>query len=1467
MHGGGCLSRVERPAPKRRSFPTPVLAAALWFFPLLAYAGRARPEWMNMAAELWAGFEYPVLNVFLFLAIVALLSVAVLKRRHRSELLAVCLALSVVLHLLSLSLFSVMPIGTARLAVVPKAGVHRIAIGTVSRRESMVGQGLRSAPLDTPSVQPHARLAAGRAAPRVPPAEGAARSKADLPDILERAPSRDDVKTPGLPTPKTAANEPLAAVSEQPVAIASVRFAVPQTPAGASQSAPEAPGAPATPFEVAPAASASLLPRTMADAPQADVKSPSRLPAGLKMELVEVEGRAPEIKDAMQPVAAKSGRDRLDIPAQAVQEERDHERAAGSKPGAEVRLEKSAGAVQPAGGGQSMAAAPQPSDQPRLAALSVAADGPAAVEPKRHAMDGLDHPATADAARLDPLRITANQPLMAAGRPAGPGNNLLPARPDRTEWGSRHGKNDALPAALPAPTLAAAVSRSGLQAPSRLPDSAGMNMAAVKERQAEVQDAIRPAESKAGVVPLDARAAVVANGRPPGGADAIKPGTDVKLEKQAGGAPRTAERRMTATAMSAGQPRLAAASVAAEGMGDIARKQNDVGWVAVESAPDAARLEPVRMSGRQPLMTASLSGAPGQAVSSAAAGKAEWAASKEKSALPGVSRPMGGMPRAGVADPALSKEPTRIGLGGQVFAKPMPDAAGVRDAVSDMPAGRPGAQPLGDPFPVMAMAENDGRTAGPLIAEKHGSSNLPAVRQGGGTGIIQAADARAVPGRSAQIQVGGDGSGRVGSVIEGSGSGLQPRGSTSAGVAEQLAGISGNADAVVASISPRAQTAAGGAGGTASDHAGSGMRSAAMAPAKAGWSGTPGTAGAAAARLSPTGRSDIPAHQDSFVGRGSGGALSGTAGSAVAEEGPPAAGTSLGLTGGEAKALAGRVSMENARGVNRQAKGDGTGNEGWGRAALSLGKTGAATGGAITSQRISAAPGGAGGGQPAAPAGTLVVASGLSGAGRSSAAGVAAGEPLAAVAASAGSSSVGSPALAAPTIGSGGGGVGGSSGQGVAPAGTLRLAKAGGGEALPLGREGGGMAKVAVTMGGAAGRGPGRMELSLSEGPPAVRVTSDISAAPSEQSPRRSLLSVGSTPKPDFIPDKAIYQMRKPQKRRQFIKELGGTAQTEQAVEQALDWLSRAQSPDGRWDIDGFNGVREYGGAGDLVNEDVAVTGLSLLAYLGAGYTHLEDVHQETIRKALDWLLSCEKENGDLRGPGQMYSQAIATAALCEAYSLTGDARLREPVARAVRFIVEAQAPEAGWRYEPRNDSDTSVTGWQILALKSAQIAGIPVPAQTIQWTQRWLDQVRHGAEGGLYAYKPGHAVTPVMTAEGAFCQLFMEGEERMRGQAESAAYLMQHLPSWDPENRSVHLYYWYYATLALYLAGAKEFEAWNAALTKALLEGRRKSGPGVGSWDPVCHLGQRGGRIYSTAAGALCLEVYYRFLPVYKQK
>jgi hypothetical protein len=352
--------------------------------------------------------------------------------------------------------------------------------------------------------------------------------------------------------------------------------------------------------------------------------------------------------------------------------------------------------------------------------------------------------------------------------------------------------------------------------------------------------------------------------------------------------------------------------------------------------------------------------------------------------------------------------------------------------------------------------------------------------------------------------------------------------------------------------------------------------------------------------------------------------------------------------------------------------------------------------------------------------------------------------------------------------------------------------------------------------------------------------------------------------KKETLPKRRIYAARTPEKRKEVVEEMGGTVQTEEAVEKALDWLVKAQSADGRWDVDGFPQAGAAGGAGGATNGDVAVTGLTTLAFLGAGYTHTVGKHKETVGKALDWLIAGQKANGDLRRGGQMYGQGIATAALCEAYTLTRDGRALAAAKKAVKFILEAQNPGLGWRYNPRSgDSDTSVVGWQVLALKSAEIAGIEIPPQHYKWAQAWLDEVRKGENGGLYSYQAGSPLSPTMTAEGWFCQIFMSEGQRTRGMAESIKYLVANLPKGSARN----LYYWYYATLAMRLSEVKEFEKWNVALRDALTETQLKDGPGAGTWDPAGSWGPRGGRVYTTAMATLCLEVYYRYLPFYKTK
>jgi len=201
---------------------------------------------------------------------------------------------------------------------------------------------------------------------------------------------------------------------------------------------------------------------------------------------------------------------------------------------------------------------------------------------------------------------------------------------------------------------------------------------------------------------------------------------------------------------------------------------------------------------------------------------------------------------------------------------------------------------------------------------------------------------------------------------------------------------------------------------------------------------------------------------------------------------------------------------------------------------------------------------------------------------------------------------------------------------------------------------------------------------------------------------------------------------RRAEDRMSIVEAMGGNRQTEDAVQRALRWLANHQSDDGRWDGDGFDDSCHECGGETEAEVDVALTGLALLCYLAADHTHEHDgPYRDTVDRAIKWLLAQQDEDGDLRAGATMYSHGIASIALSEAYGMTHDSRLRDPVQRATRFITGARSRETGiWRYEPGKSGDTSVLGWQIMALKSAAAARIDVPMEPFVAASRWLEHV-----------------------------------------------------------------------------------------------------------------------------------------------
>jgi len=335
-------------------------------------------------------------------------------------------------------------------------------------------------------------------------------------------------------------------------------------------------------------------------------------------------------------------------------------------------------------------------------------------------------------------------------------------------------------------------------------------------------------------------------------------------------------------------------------------------------------------------------------------------------------------------------------------------------------------------------------------------------------------------------------------------------------------------------------------------------------------------------------------------------------------------------------------------------------------------------------------------------------------------------------------------------------------------------------------------------------------------------------------------------------PYRRLHAARDPRVRVEMVRRHGGTTLTEAAVARALRWLADQQRDDGSWELDGKLRSR---GAG---------TALALMAFLGAGQTHQVGKYGQTVDRGLTWLLEHQKKNGDLRdevGHAGMYVQGAATIVLCDALHMTADEALRSPAQRAINFICEAQGDRGGWRYRPRQAGDTSVVGWQLMALHSGKAAYLHIPRETLTRAGDFLDMVQSRG-GALYAYQRGRSPTPAMTAEGLLCRVYLGWKRDERpAMADGVQFLVeQHLPD---ENRP-NIYYWYYGTQMLFQWGGEPWEQWNRALRDVLVTTQTKAGPHAGSWDGsrMPH-GRNIGRLYVTALAACTLEVYYRLAPI----
>ncbi len=247
--------------------------------------------------------------------------------------------------------------------------------------------------------------------------------------------------------------------------------------------------------------------------------------------------------------------------------------------------------------------------------------------------------------------------------------------------------------------------------------------------------------------------------------------------------------------------------------------------------------------------------------------------------------------------------------------------------------------------------------------------------------------------------------------------------------------------------------------------------------------------------------------------------------------------------------------------------------------------------------------------------------------------------------------------------------------------------------------------------------------------------------------------------------------------REKMLQEGGGNALSEACVAKGLSWLARHQSPNGSWSLSEFhlNAHEKAGQAGRIFKcnctgmahqpDPVAATAFALLPYLAAGITHrpskaqLKEDYYKTVLAGVEFIRSKQStRNGSYSN--SMYAHGLISIAMCEAYGLTSDPVLKLSAQRAINFIVQAQdAKGGGWRYSPGQAGDTSVVGWQLMALKSGQMSGLSVPYECLKKAEQFLDaaEVKNSdATKYGYGYMPGYPAKDTMTAAGLLCRMYM---------------------------------------------------------------------------------------------------------------
>lgn len=333
------------------------------------------------------------------------------------------------------------------------------------------------------------------------------------------------------------------------------------------------------------------------------------------------------------------------------------------------------------------------------------------------------------------------------------------------------------------------------------------------------------------------------------------------------------------------------------------------------------------------------------------------------------------------------------------------------------------------------------------------------------------------------------------------------------------------------------------------------------------------------------------------------------------------------------------------------------------------------------------------------------------------------------------------------------------------------------------------------------------------------------------------------------------------------------TQLSERCVAAALHWLYRHRNFDGGWSLNGCtqhcsDPACSHPGKGTIESDTIA-TSLSVLAFLAAGQTPTADgPYKKTVTDGIMWLVKHQAADGGLAAGASdpMYAHGLATLTLCETYGMIRDESLSEPARRAVRWIeISQNGISGGWANRPNEPCDTFITGWQVMALKSAQLAGVPVNKGTLSEANQWFNRVAGGKHGGLISNAPGWSESVCMTAIGMLARQYAVGEPDDLTQSESRQYLLEQL---TPDRLPNQPFATFFGSEAQHQVDADELSSWALEVRRSLIVAQATTGCASGSWYPQ-QAGDKwvsqGGRLVTTCLASLTMSINYRHLPLHR--